>query len=104
MNIKEQITTDIDSIFASGLTIEITHNYSSTQETLKAFFNNPYETALSKDEIESTLPGILVKTSTAGNISRESSFVINSKTYYVAENQGDQAGVTTIVLSEDLST
>ena len=104
MNLKEQIIADVDSIFVPGLTIDITHHYSSTQETLSVFFDNPYESALSKDEIESALPEIQVKTSVAGNINHDSSFTINSKTYYVAENKGDNEGITVIVLSEDIPT
>jgi hypothetical protein len=104
MNLKEQITADVDSIFIPGLTIDIIHHYSSTQELLTVFFDDPYETALSKDEIESALPEIQVKTSVAGNIDHDSSFTINSKTYYVAENKGNKAGITIIVLSEDIPT
>jgi len=108
MTIKQQILDDIDAVFDAGLTLSITHTYGITEEepdgtdeTLKAFLDMPYERALSNTEIESASPSILLKTSDIGNIDSDSEFTINGTTYYYAEKETNQEGVTRIYISED---
>lgn len=103
MTIQQQILDDLDAVFDAGLTIDITHIYNggASNETLTVFFDNPYQTALSRDAVESDNPAILVQTVDAGNIDDASSFTILGTTYYVTENQGDDKGVTRILISQD---
>jgi hypothetical protein len=103
MTIQQQLLDDLDAVFDAGLTIEITHTYNGggSNETLKVFFDNPYQPGLSRDEVESQNPSILVQTADAGNIDRNSEFTILSTTYYVVENQSDNEGVTRIIISQD---
>jgi len=104
MTINEQILSDLDAIFTDGLTIDITHTYNGgeSSETLKAFFDRSYGVALQEGVgIESASLSILIRTSEVGNIDRDSEFTIQDTTYYVIENQGDDQGVTRILISED---
>ena len=82
MDIKTQIITDLDAIFMDGLALDITHKYNGggSSETLKAFFDNPYDRALARDDIAASRPSILVRTSEAGNISKGSEFIENQQT------------------------
>ena len=101
MTIAQQILNDLDSVFDAGLTIEITHTYDQNNEILKAFFDRPYQTALTGDEIETINPSILIRTSEASNIDRDSEFTILGTKYYITEIEADNEGVTRIILSED---
>ena len=103
MTIQTQIITDLDAIFTDGLALDIIHTYNGggSSETLKAFFDNPYDRALARDEIEASRPSILVRTSEAGNIAKGSEFTISEVTYYLTESENDQEGITCFYLSED---
>ena len=100
---KTQIITDLDAIFTDGLALDITHTYNGggSSETLKAFFDNPYDRALARDDIAASRPSILVRTSEAGNIAKGSEFTISEVTYYLTEPENDQDGVTLFYISED---
>jgi len=100
--IREQILNDVDAIFAAGLAVDITHHYGSSQENLKAFWDDSYQPSFDGTlPVANALPRILVKTSVAGNISKTSSFTINSTTYYVDAIMVDNEGITELTLSED---
>jgi len=103
MNIRTQIITDLDAIFTDGLALDITHIYNGggSSETLRAFFDNPYDRALARDDIVASRPSILVRTSEAGNIAGGSEFTISGSTYYLTEPENDQEGTTRFYLSED---
>jgi len=103
MTIQEQLLDDLDAVFDDGLTLSITHTYNggASQETLKVFFDRSYEAAFPEGSVESANISILVKSSDAGNITRDSTFTVSGTTYYPIENQGDEQGVTRIFLSED---
>ena len=100
MTLLSQITEDAEAIIVDGFSQGIIHIYGAESETLNAIFDNPHEVALD-DRVTSSLPGILVKTSEAGNIDTDSSFTINGTTYYAMEIQPDDFGITKITLSED---
>jgi hypothetical protein len=101
VTIAQQILDDLDSVFDAGLTIEIIHIYGQNSETLKAFFDRPYQRALAGDEVETINPSILIRTSQASNIDRDSEFTILGTKYYITEIEADNEGVTRIILSED---
>lgn len=101
MTIQEQISADMDEIFEDGLAIDATHTYDSTQETIKVFFDNPYQVVSGPIEIESALPAISLRTSDMTNVTKQSTFTILGTTYYVAEIQNHDYEVTKIILSED---
>ena len=103
MTIQTQITADLEAIFTDGLALDITHTYDGgdSSETLQAFFDNLYDRALGRDEIEASRPSILVQTAEAGNIAAGSQFVIAGTTYYLTESENDQEGVTRFYVSED---
>jgi len=103
MAIQTQIISDLDAIFTDGLALDITHTYNGggTSETLKAFFDNPYDRALARDDVAASRPSILVRTSEVGNIDTGSEFTISGTTYYLTEPENDQDGVTRFYISED---
>jgi len=98
------ITGDVDSIFSGDFAQEITHHYGeSSTESIQGIFMDPYESMeLSGVAVESALPSVLIKTSQAGNVDRESSyFTIESTTYHIVELENDDNGITKIYLSQD---
>ena len=100
--IREQVVNDVNAVFDAGLAINITHHYGASQETLKAFFDIAYQPSFEGAlPVENAVPRILVKTATAGNITKNSSFTINAVTYYVSAITTDNEGVIEIFLSED---
>jgi len=101
MTIQSQILDDLDSVFAAGLTIDAIHVNGATNETLKVFFDRNYARAMAPNEVESESPTILVKTEDTTHIDRASVFTILGATYYLAEMESDDHGVTRIKLTED---
>lgn len=103
MTIQTQIITDLDALFTDGLALDITHTYNGggSNEILKAFFDNPYDQALARDDVAASRPSILVRTSEAGNIVKGSEFTISGTTYYLTEPENDQDGITLFYISED---
>jgi len=101
VTIQSQILDDLDSVFAAGLTIDAVHVNGAINETLKVFFDRNYKRAMSPNDVESGAPTILVKTEDTTHIDRASVFTILSVTYYVAEMESDEHGVTRIRLTED---
>ena len=103
MTVKSQISADLSAIFTDGLQTSITHKYNNgaNQETLNAFFEHPYQTALSEGrDAESSLPSILLKTGDTANITRQSEFIIEGETYYIIEKESNVEGITRINLSK----
>ncbi len=99
---REQIINDAAALFDAGLAIDITHYYGGNDETLKAFFDDSYDPSFEGVlPVANSYPRILVLTTMAGSITKDSSFTINGTTYYVDALMIDQEGITEITLSED---
>ena len=102
MPISTQILSDVDAVYASGLTIAVVHTYGEDTESLNVFFDEPYDASdLIGVNTENAQTRILVKTSGMTNITADSSFLIDSTTYYVQEIYNDDKGITQIALTKD---
>lgn len=102
MGLSEQITTDLEKLFAEDLAIDVVHQNGQTQETIRAFFNIPQETLLEGIlNVNSARPEILIQTSDMTNIDLDSSFTIAGTVYKPLEISPDEEGITRITLSED---
>lgn len=105
--LQETILADLEAIFSGGLAQDITHVNGATNETLRGIFNNPHTLGFpgmdGYIEISSAAPALLIQTAAAGNIGKASVFTVAGATYYLAEKQPDQNGVTLLVLSKDQS-
>ena len=102
--IQQQLENDLDAIFNGGLQIIVTHIYGSDQEQLRAFYDPEYSKLFEgsgQAAVESVRPSILIRTSQAENIDHNSSFVINSITYYPLEIESDNHGLKRIYISTD---
>lgn len=100
--IQQQILDDVDSVFDAGLTLDVVHVNGATNETIKAFFDNPYSTGLVGDgDIENPTPAIIIKTSDSSNIDKDSHFTILGTVYYPIDIEPDEHGVRRVTISED---
>lgn len=102
VTIQQQLTDDLDAVFDYGLQINITHVNGAVNETIKGFWDPEYSRLLEEGgvAVESDKPSILIRTSEAGNIDRDSTFTIDSVTWYPLEVESDQHGTQRIYLSK----
>jgi len=105
MTLQEVITADLSAIFTNGFAVTATHTYGggSDQEEIDVLFQTSPELTMEDrgGGITTALPSILLLTSAAGNIDRDSSFAIDDRVYYVLEIEPSVEGVTRIWLSDD---
>lgn len=105
MTLQETIIADLSAIFADGFTVTATHTYGngSDSEDLNVLFQTSPDVTLEESGggITTALPSILLLTSDAGNIDRDSSFAIGDSVYYVLQIEQSVEGVTRIWLSDN---
>ncbi len=99
-DLTDQITNDLSAVFDEGLTLDITHNYGASSESIKVFFDRPFN-AVFDGMVESNIPNILVQESESTNITKASTFTINGTTYYIIAIELSHSGVNKYFLSED---
>lgn len=100
--IKQQVLDDLDAVFDAGLAVDITHVNGATNETIKGFFDDPYQTGLVGDaEFNNPAPAIFIQTADCGNVDENSEFTISGTVYYVIEIEPDNEGMKKINLSKD---
>lgn len=100
--LKQQLLDDLNQVFQAGLETVATHTNSATVETINVLFDRVHEMTFENGlEVSTQQPQILVQTADAGNVDRDSVFVIESVTYYVLEIQPDEHGTQRILLSRN---
>lgn len=105
MTLQEVLAADLAGIMAGGFAVTAIHTYGggSDQENLDVLFQLSPELSMEAQGggITTALPSVYVLTAAAGNIDRNSLFVIDSREYSVLEIQESVEGLTRILLSED---
>ena len=82
MSLSATITSDLKTLYDSDAAIDVSHSYSGNTETIRAFFDVKPQQAFSDAVIISEQETMIkVREATAGNITKDSTFTIESTVY-----------------------
>lgn len=100
MTISSEITSILEEIFDTSLAIDVTHTYGVNSETLRAFFDQPYDSSTPFNTgFENASTTLLLQTADMTHVTSSSTFTISGTVYYVSEIYEDVNGTTKIAIS-----